>query len=120
MGRIEGERYVIPVTIAGSASLSDEIHIGGAKMVAIQMDTTWTAAAITFKAASEKGGTYYDVYDDDMDEVSIAAPTASKAISCVNIAVALSPYEWIKIRSGTTASAVNQAAARTLYLICKA
>jgi len=119
MGRVEGERFVQTATIAaGATGLSDEVNVGGFKTMAIYMPAVWTTAVITFLASDKKGGTYQSLYDDVGAEVSITA-AASEVVSCASIAVKLAPLEWIKLRSGTAATPVNQTAGATLKLLLK-
>ena len=103
-------------TIAASASLSGAIRLpAGHYLAAIVMPAAWTAADLTFQA-SPAGTTYNNLYDDNGNEVTVTA-AASRFIL-------LPPAEWyampfLKIRSGTSGAAVNQAAARTLTLVTR-
>lgn len=106
------------VTIANGASLSSEVDLGGYALTAIQMPTAWTAASLTFQAATASGGTFQDVYDDLGNEITVQA-AASRCIGIDAVAGALAPLRFIKIRSGTSATPVNQGADRTLILILK-
>ncbi len=106
------------VTIANGASLSGEVDLGGYALAAIQMPSAWTAANLTFQAATASGGTFQEVYDDLGNELTVQA-AASRCIGIDSVAGALAPLRFIKIRSGTAATPVNQAADRTLTLILK-
>lgn len=111
--------HTVDVTIASGASLSGAVDLEGFAVVAIEMPAAWTAAGITFQAASLSGGTYLDVYDDAGAEVAISAG-ASRVIAVTGAdADALAPLQFIKIRSGTGGVPVAQAAERKLRLICK-
>lgn len=114
----EVQRRIAVATIAASASVSGEVDIGGATIVGIHMPADWDAANLTFQAAHETGGTYWDVYDDAGTEVSVTA-AADRAIGCDAKALELSAWRYIKIRSGTTGTPVTQTAARTLVLVLK-
>ena len=100
------------VTIANGASLSGAVDLGGRKLVGIIMPDTWTAAGLTFQGSID-GTNFFNVYDGSSERtVNVAASYYS--------ALALSDwvgFRWIKIRSGTAASAVNQAAERVLTLV---
>jgi len=105
---------LVTATIAESASLSGEINLKGGRLFAIVMPAAWTTANLTFQAATLQGGTYNDVYDEDGTEVAVTA-AASRLII-------LEPARWLgvrnlKVRSGTTGTPVNQAAARSVILI---
>jgi hypothetical protein len=79
------------------------------------MPSTWTAADLTFQA-SPAGSSYADLYDENGTEVTVDA-AASRHI-------ALPPADWcsapfLKVRSGTSGTAVNQAGARTITLVTR-
>lgn len=108
-----------PVTIAAGAAVSAKIKLGNRVPLALFMPAAWTTAAITFQV-SRDDVTYVDLFDDGGNEVTIAegAVTAGigKAIALTGIAGALAVAEWIKIRSGVTATPVNQVAAASFYM----
>jgi len=106
------------ITIANGASLGDEIDVEGYTLFAIEMPATWTAANLTFEAASTSGGTFLQIVDDGGTEVVVTA-SASVIIGLDAKAPELAALRFIKLRSGTKATPVNQAAARTIKLICK-
>jgi hypothetical protein len=106
------------IIAAGATGLSGAVRISGAKMMAIYMPASWEAAGITFQGGISQSDSFQDIYDDAGVEVSITA-AASRCISLASVAVKLSPYEWIKLRSGVTATPVNQVTAKTLKLILK-
>lgn len=114
----QGGTNVIEATIANGASQSGEIDLGSGRLLAIFMPAAWTAAALTFLAAHESGGTFQDVYGDDGTEESVTA-AASRVISIDDAAGVLASLRYIKLRSGTTGTPVNQGAERTIYLITK-
>jgi hypothetical protein len=102
----------LTVTIANGASLSDAVDLGGRKLVAIVMPSSWTAASLTFQASPD-GVTYDDLYDSATERSVTAAASRYLAF---NIADWVS-VRFLKIRSGTAGTPVNQAAARTLTLV---
>jgi hypothetical protein len=116
--------YAPTVTIASGASLSGAAHIGFAlsgggsrgTLVGIQMPSAWTAASLTFQASND-GTTFTNLYDAAGNEVSVTTD-ASRWI-------ALDPADFagithLKVRSGTSGTAVNQGADRVLTLIVRA
>lgn len=103
-------------TIANGAALSGAVFLGDGVLCAIEMPAVWTAADITFQT-SEDGTTWYDLRDDTGTEIKITSPTAAYRLSLAPGLFASAV--WLKVRSGTSASAVNQAAARTLTLITR-
>ncbi len=102
------------VTIANGASLSGAVDLGGRKLVGIIMPDTWTAAALTFQASPD-GTNFFNVYDDPTER---RLTVAASYYSALNISDWVG-FRWLKIRSGTAASAVNQAAERTLTLVAQ-
>ena len=114
------------VTIANGASLSDAAacayKAGPAgsgsyeSLVGIVMPGTWTAANLTFQASNDNS-TFTDLYNAAGTEVTVTA-AASRWI-------AIDPADfagvaYLKVRSGTSGSAVNQGANRTIGLVLRA
>ncbi len=89
-------------TIAASASLSGPVYVGHGMIVGIQMPAAWDAADLTFQASAD-GVTYNDVYDFQGNEVDVKT-AASRYVTLDEPKIG----PWIKIRSGTTGSHVNQ------------
>ncbi len=121
---------VIPVTIANGTSVSGAINLEGMEVVGMSTPAAWTAAALSFEAtdnprsgeaAAYGTGTYRQITDDDGGGIPQIA-TAQMATADVilvrdTILNKLKGFQHIRLRSGTTAAAVNQGAARTFYLI---
>ena len=102
----------IPVTIASGASLSSAVNLRGGLLATIEMPAAWDAANLTFQSSGD-GVTFANLYDENGTEVTVVASTSRR--------IRLEPSQWaaiqqIKVRSGTSGTAVNQSAARTLYL----
>lgn len=102
------------ITIANGASLSSEIKITEETITGIVMPSAWTAANITFAAAASEGGTFVPVYDAAGTELEVTA-AASRFIAISPDALRAARY--LKVRSGTSGSAVNQAAERSIVLV---
>lgn len=108
-------RTLADVTIANNESLSDGVKLYGNTLIGIIMPASWTAAVLSFQGSVDGGTTYYDLYDSTGTEKTVATVGTSRIIM-------LPPQDWfaidaIKVRSGTTGSAVNQGGARTIQLI---
>lgn len=102
-------------TIASGSALSSAIDLKGRVLVGVEMPEAWTAANITMQA-SDDNSSFYDFYERDGTEYTITA-SASRYI-------AIQPFEtanisYIKLRSGTTGTPVNQGADRTISLITR-
>lgn len=102
------------VTIANGASLSDALNIASRNFFGIIMPATWTTAVMTFQGSYD-GTTYYNLYDDAGDEVTFTVD-ASRYVIITSPAKFLG-LKKLKIRSGTSGSAVNQGGARTIGVI---
>lgn len=114
-----GERSV---SILSGASLSQAYNIGGVQLAGVVIPSAWTAASITFQFSAE-GTVFSDVYDSLGNEITILSaniPTATSRYIDFTSA-SWSPAWFIpgyfKVRSGTTATPVNQAADRTLRFV---
>ena len=101
--------------IANGESLSGAIHVGDFSDWGIIMPDTWTAANLTFQVCDTESGTYVDLYDSSGNEVSVTV-AASRGITGLPD---ITQWSWLKIRSGTAAAAVNQAAERIIRLVGK-
>lgn len=102
-------------TIASSASLSSPADLSGTTLCGYIMPASWTSADITFQASID-GSTYYDLHDNFGNEVNHSV-AAGKFITLNPADFACVRY--LKIRSGTSAAAVNQAAERIINLITR-
>jgi hypothetical protein len=119
MQRIENDYGTKTATIGTAANgQSDEVDLSGFELCAIQMPATWTTANLTFLASNATGGTFNDLYDDAGNEVSVTA-AASRVISLDSVALKLGALRFIKVRSGTTGTPVQQGGSRALTLILK-
>lgn len=111
-------------TIANGSSLSGEIDLNhirsaaegaggdGVHLAAIQMPSAWTAANITFQGSVD-GSIYYDLYDQYGTEVLVTA--AASRVILLDLSM-FAGINFVKLRSGTTGTAVNQAADRAIVL----
>lgn len=107
------------VTIADSASLSGAANftgLPGAALCGIIVPSTWTTAVLSF-AASADNSTFYPVYNASGAEVVTGSITGGTAVW-----VALDPSDfagipYLKVRSGTSGTAVNQSGGDTLTLV---
>lgn len=100
-------------TIANGESLSAAIEIDGSAVVGVVMPASWTAANLTLQA-SHDDTTFNNVYDELGTEKTVVASTSRY--------IPLNPADFlgansIKVRSGTSGTAVNQAAARSVIVV---
>ena len=103
-----------PITIASGASVSDEIDLGGATCMMIEMPDAFTGTVLTFQASRTSGGTFRDVKDSAKSEIQVTVePNEMCTVD------KLAPARYIKIRSGTSAIPTAEEAERILYVITK-
>lgn len=91
-------------TIALNGSLSNAIALSGAWLVQIDIPAGWTAAVLTFQSSPD-GETYSDLYDTSNTEISLTVSAGKARRVDPNLFMGI-PY--IKLRSGTSGSPVNQ------------
>ena len=112
------------VTIASGESLSGVVDlrgihpVGAYQVVGFQMPSSWTSASVSF-AVSSDGVTFVPLYWDGAEFVVNAGggAVASGGVSVEPSAFAGWPF--LKVRSGTAASAVNQAAERSVVVLTR-
>lgn len=106
------------ITIAAGASLSAAIEVGEGVLNGIQMPANWTTASMTFQGSAD-GTTYSNLSSDDGDgtvtEVTLGV-TASGYLSALDPTI-FAGLNYMKIRSGTAGSPVNQTNAAVVKLI---
>ena len=110
---IKNDFTTATATIANGASLSNAVSLGTSDLISIIMPAAWTAAALTYQFSVD-GTNFYDAYSTTA-ELTATSAGASRIIN-INAAT-YDAARYIKIRSGTSATPVNQAADRTLTLI---
>jgi hypothetical protein len=104
-------------TIATGGSVSAAVDLMGGRLVGLQIGgTAWNTASITFQASVD-GTTYNDLYDDSGNEVTVTA-AASRFIT-FDSSENFRTVRYVKVRSGTTGTPVNQTAARTITLVVR-
>ena len=91
-------------TITNGTSLSGAIDCSAGRPSRIAMPSTWDSANLTFQASAD-GTTYNNLYDSSGNEYTVTA-AASRSI-LLPLADFIS-IRYLKIRSGTSGSPVNQ------------
>lgn len=95
------------------------VDIGSAKCIGLIMPAAWTTADLTFQVCATLGGTYSNLMDATGAEVTVpVAVNGAYTISNATQAL-LAPWRYIKVRSGTAASAVSQADVRSITFVVK-
>lgn len=101
------------VTIPSGGSLSGAVDLGETLPVAVVMPSAWDAAALTFQGSLD-GSSFLDLYSTSGSELQVSA--------AANRIIALDPAQFrgarfLKVRSGTSATPVNQTATRSLLIL---
>lgn len=94
---------ILQASIASGTALSTSIDIANVQPLAIQVPSNWTAADITVQV-SRDGSSWFNLFDSAGDEVLIKA-AASRHIA---LALPLMGIQFLRFRSGTAATPVNQ------------
>lgn len=106
------------VTIANGASLSDATSDNtGYRLIALQMPAAWTSASITFQGSLDNVtfGIWYGAYNSGAITVASGGAAADNYVQIDYPDTTAPPY--LKVRSGTGGSPVNQGAERSIKLI---
>ena len=104
------------VTIASGTSLTAAVPLGAKTLVGIAMPASgWDAAGLSFQVSADGGTTWLEMFSSS----AVIGYTAAAGSY-----IAIDPALWrginlIKVRSGTTGSAVTQTADRILTLITR-
>ncbi|WP_156680260.1 hypothetical protein [Sphingomonas profundi] len=106
---------VATATIAAGTSLSPVVDLAGERLHRIVVPAGWTAAAISFQSSSS-GTTFADLFDVSGEVTLSTSIVAGGRAIVVDPAVFLG-VRYLRLRSGTSAGAVNQAADRALTLV---
>lgn len=115
-----GTKEFVGVTIANNASLSAAVDLGGRTACAIQVpaSTAWTDADLTFEGSFD-GVTYGPVRVDNYYTEYVVDMPATASLDSDIVPLNLEVFagiRYLKVRSGTNASPVNQGAARTIRI----
>jgi hypothetical protein len=104
------------VTIGNGTSLSPAVPLGDWTLCGIAMPAGWDAASLTFQVSVDGGTTWLEMID---------GASALSLTAAAGQYLAFEPFKWLganmlRVRSGTSGSAVNQTADRVLTLITRA
>lgn len=114
------ERRTLPATILSGASVSGPISLAGLCLVgvAIPAASGWTAAALTIEVSVDNGASWISPFNAAGSATGTYSSPAAGSGYAVDMD-SLLPYNMIRIRSGTTATPVNQGADRALTIIAR-
>lgn len=110
-------RSVSPVTITNGTSLSGAIDLAAATLACILMPAAWTAAGLSFAASDTLAGTYVPVFNEAGAEYTVPSGSATASQWIKLPMVDFMGIRFLKVRSGTNGTPVNQSADRILKLV---
>lgn len=121
---------VLGTTIPANMSLSGEVDLGGMSLVGIEVPASWAGTAITFQSKSNKtedldasgnnnSPVWKNVYDDAGTEVSVVVGQNQIHVVGTVTKAAIGALRFLRLRSGSAASPVNQNPGKDIRLICK-
>ena len=96
-----------------SASLSNAVLCGGLRLNGIITPNAWTTANLTFQVSID-GTNYNNLYDASGNEYTVIAAASRHILLDVR---AFQSFTFLKVRSGTASTPVNQGADRVLTLL---
>lgn len=107
-------RFVVTTTIPSGGSLSLPLDCGELVPTLLLVPSPWTTAAVTFQVSTD-GTTWTDLRDGAGNEVAVAAGAGGAAFALSRDLFQGARY--LRLRSGTAATPVAQAASRTLTVV---
>lgn len=115
MAHVSGFTVSDTVAIASGASIAASgLDISDRALVGVILPATWTTADLTFQT-SDDNVTFQNLYDENGTEYTLTGSTGARNIAILNGLVI--GHRYIKVRSGTSGSAVTQTGARSLTVL---
>ena len=106
------------LTINNGASVSNTLDLTETNLLGFITPAAWTTAALTLEVSPD-GVTFYPAYDYTGSQTGYFSAPAVSAGYAVDLS-SLMPWRYVRLRSGTSATPVTQAAARTFIAITRA
>jgi hypothetical protein len=103
----------VTIVAADATGLSGAVILGGDLLVGLTL-TTWTNANMTFQVSIDAGVTFFNVYKDDGTELTFTTSTGNRFVA-VDPSI-FAGIQQLKVRSGTAATPVTQAADEVVTL----
>ena len=112
---------VLPLTIPQDESMSPALDCRAGRLVHIGMPSDWTAAPITFQVSPDSVN-YLDLYHSQVTTGAFVPYEAIVPTVIPNSFLSLPPdtglsIGWLKVRSGTRQTPVNQQASRKFTFV---
>lgn len=123
MASDQSPRATSVASIPNGASVSGTVDLLSTALLAFIVPTAWTAAALNIEVSMTGGGNasewvtagLYDASSTASGNYPSLTPGAAYAVDTLT----LLPFRYVRLRSGTLASPVNQAAQRDFTLITR-
>jgi hypothetical protein len=113
-------RQTPTLTITNGTSVSQSIDLDVRGLVGFIAPAAWTAAALNIEVSADRStwatGGLLDGSGAPVSSWSAVTPLAAYAVDPVSML----PWRYVRFRSGTSASPVNQAADRVFTLVLRA
>jgi hypothetical protein len=106
-------------TITAAGNLSPEVDIGGYPIVGIVIPSGWTTATLSFQASPDGGVTWGELLTPSGAAYAIGSVTGGAQMRIAVDPTALRGVRSIKVRSGTSASPVNQTNTVSVILLSR-
>ena len=116
--QLTGSNTAEDATIESGASLSGALNLGGRSLVGLKMPAAWTAASLTFEVSQEDAD-YVPLYWNGAEYTIEAAGGADAGLGVSLEPAAFAGWNYVKIRSGTAGTPVNQGAQRVIKAISR-
>ena len=111
------QRSVVSITIPAGASVSNSIDCNERSVIGFIAPDSWTTAALNIEA-STNGITWITAGLLDSTNAAVGSwPSVTVNAGYSVDLSAMLPWQFVRFRSGTAASAVNQAVARTFLVV---
>ena len=112
-------RSLLTATIASGESVTAAIDLGNTSLVGFVAPAAWTTAALNLEVSLD-GANWVTAGVIGPDGVAVGSWSAVTAGAAYAVDVAgMLPWAYVRFRSGTQASPVNQGAARTFTVITR-
>ncbi len=103
-------------TILSGQSLSDVMAVNATMGEAIIMPDAWDAAGLSFAASETLGGTYLPLFDGLGVELVLTVLANQRIVLPLGL---IRSHAFLRVRSGTSAAAVNQTANRSVTMLTR-
>lgn len=110
----------IPATIQAGQSLSNGVLVGDYTVCGLYFPAGWTGAGISYQISFDDGATWVELNDSTGGAVTLPAASAASSYYAIDVRdKSLTGVTMLKLRSGTLAAPVNQAATSIVYVVCR-